>query len=68
VEWCIQPNNLEHIPPYGPAQMFWASPEKYIPASSEYINREFEGRTYKWGICEGEEEDYCRIETFEDQE
>ncbi|WP_373498019.1 hypothetical protein [Desulfococcus sp.] len=68
VEWCIKPNNLEHIPPYGPPQIFWASPEKYIPATTEYINSEFEGKTYKWGRCEGEEEDYCRIETFEDEE
>ena len=66
VEWCIPPNSLEHIPPYGPTQMFWASPEKYIPASSEFIQREFEGRTYKWGKCDESGEDYCRIEIFED--
>lgn len=66
VEWCISPNSLEHIPPYGPPQMFWASPEKYIPASSDFVEREFEGRTYKWGKCEGTDEDYCRIEIFEE--
>ncbi len=65
VEWCIPPNSLEHIPPYGPPQMFWASPEKYIPASKEFIDNEFEGRTYKWGKCDGEEP-YCRIEIDED--
>lgn len=65
VEWCIPPNSLEHIPPYGPPQMFWASPEKYIPASKEFIDNEFEGRTYKWGKCDGEEP-YCRIEIDEE--
>jgi hypothetical protein len=45
--------------------MFWASPEKYIPASKEFIDNEFEGRTYKWGKCDGEEP-YCRIEIDED--
>ena len=65
VEWCIPPNSLEHIPPYGPPQMFWASPEKYIPASKEFIDKEFEGRTYKWGKCDGDEP-YCRIEVFDE--
>ncbi len=66
VEWCIPPNSLEHIPPYGPPQMFWASPEKYIPASKEFIEREFEGRTYKWGKCDREDEPYCRIEMLDE--
>jgi len=66
VEWCIPPNSLEHIPPYGPPQVFWASPEKYIPASKEFIDREFSGRTFKWGKCEGTEEDYCKIEIFDE--
>ena len=66
VEWCIPPNSLEHIPPYGPPQMFWASPEKYIPASKEFIDNEFEGRTYKWGKCDGEDEPYCRIEILDE--
>ena len=65
VEWCIPPNSLEHIPPYGPPQMFWASPEKYIPASKEFIDQEFEGRPYKWGKCDGDEP-YCRIEVFDE--
>lgn len=66
VEWCIPPNSLEHIPPYGPAQIFWASPEKYIPASSEFIDTEFSGRTFKWGKCNGTDEDYCRIEILDE--
>jgi hydroxymethylglutaryl-CoA lyase len=66
VEWCIPPNSIEHIPPYGPPQMFWASPEKYIPASREFIDSEFEGRTYKWGKCDGEDEPYCRIEIMDE--
>ena len=66
VEWCIAPNNIEHIPPYGPPQMFWASPEKYSPASADFIGREFEGRTYKWGKCDDEEDGYCRIEMIEE--
>ncbi|MGA2403010.1 MAG: hypothetical protein ABSG91_15110 [Syntrophobacteraceae bacterium] len=65
VEWCIPANSLEHIPPYGPPQMFWASPEKYSPASREFISREFTGRTFKWGKCDDGEEEYCRIEVFE---
>jgi hydroxymethylglutaryl-CoA lyase len=67
VEWCIPPNSLEHIPPYGPPQTFWASPEKYIPASKEFIEREFGGRTYKWGKCDDPEEAYCRIETLDEE-
>jgi hydroxymethylglutaryl-CoA lyase len=63
VEWGISNNNLEHIPPYGPPSVFWASPEKYIPASRKFINREFSGRSFKWGKCNGEEEKYCRIES-----
>ncbi|MFO7963517.1 MAG: hypothetical protein R6U50_06325 [Desulfobacterales bacterium] len=67
VEWCIPANSLEHIPPYGPPQVFWASPEKYIPASKEFIDREFSGRTFKWGKTEDSEDEYTRIETFEDE-
>ncbi len=67
VEWCIPANSLEHIPPYGPPQTFWASPEKYIPASREFIAREFSGRNFKWGKCDGSEDEYCRIEVFEDE-
>ena len=68
VEWCIPANSLEHIPPYGPPQMFWASPEKYIPASREFIDREFSGRTFKWGKTSDSDEEYGRIEIFEDEE
>jgi hydroxymethylglutaryl-CoA lyase len=67
VEWCIPANSLEHIPPYGPPQVFWASPEKYIPASREFIAREFSGRNFKWGKCDDSEDEYCRIEVFEDE-
>lgn len=66
VEWCIPANSLKYIPPYGPHQMFWASPEKYIPATREFIEREFAGRSFRWGKCEGSDDDYCRIETFEE--
>ena len=68
VEWCIPANSLEHIPPYGPPQTFWASPEKYIPASREFIAREFSGRNFKWGKCDGTEDEYCRIEVFDGEE
>jgi hypothetical protein len=47
--------------------MFWASPEKYLPASKEFIEREFGGRTYKWGKCDDPEEAYCRIETLDEE-
>ena len=66
VEWCIPANSIEHIPPYGPPQIFWASPEKYIPASRDFIDKEFGGRSFVWGKCEGGEEDYCRIEIEEE--
>lgn len=66
-EWCIPPSSLEHIPPYGPPQMFWASPEKYIPASKEFIEREFAGRTFKWGKTQDCDDEYCKIELFEEE-
>ena len=67
VEWGIPANSLEHIPPYGPPQIFWASPEKYIPASKGFIDREFSGRTFKWGKTEDSDDEYSRIEIFEDE-
>ena len=66
-EWCLPPNSLEHIPPDGPPQMFWASPEKYIPASKEFIEREFAGRTFKWGKTQDCDDEYCKIELFEEE-
>ena len=66
VEWCIPANSLEHIPPYGPPQMFWASPEKYIPASKEFIDREFSGRAFSWGETENSEDESSQIEFYED--
>jgi hydroxymethylglutaryl-CoA lyase len=68
VEWCISPNNLEHIPPYGPPQIFWASPEKYIPASKEFIEKEFSGRTFRWGKTEDSDDEYMKIEFYEEEE
>ncbi len=68
VEWCIPPNSLEHIPPYGPPQMFWASPEKYIPASKEFIEREFTGRTFKFGKTDDSDDEYVKIEFFEEDD
>jgi hydroxymethylglutaryl-CoA lyase len=68
VQWCIPGNSLEHIPPYGPPQMFWASPEKYIPASKEFIDREFSGRSFKWGKTKDCDDEYCRIEILEDND
>ena len=60
VEWCIPTNNLDFVPPYGPPQIFYATPAQYKPATKEFIEKEFEGRDFRWGKCEGE--DYCRIE------
>jgi len=62
VEWCISQNSLEHIPPYGPPQMFWASPEKYKAVSKDFVEKEFSGRKFKWGKCDAGEEDFCKEE------
>ncbi len=60
VEWNVKTNNLRHIPPYGPPQIFWADPSKYVPASKETIEKEFEGRPFKWGCCCDPEDPWCR--------
>lgn len=41
VEWNIPTANLEFVPPYREGN--WASPEKYKPASTDFIEKEFEG-------------------------
>jgi hypothetical protein len=46
VEWNIPTSNLAYIPPYN--EGYWANPEKYKPASAEFIRREFEGRKLRW--------------------
>ena len=52
VEWNIPTANLEFVPPYREGN--WASPEKYKPASADFIRREFEGRKLRWDTLEGE--------------
>jgi hydroxymethylglutaryl-CoA lyase len=42
VEWCIPSTGLQFIPPY--KEGYWASPEKYKPASLDFIAKEFKGR------------------------
>ena len=59
VEWNIKTNDLRHVPPYGPPQIFWADPSKYVPASNELIEKEFEGRPLRWGKCSSPEEPWC---------
>jgi len=61
VEWCVPANSLAHVPPYGPPQMFWASPDKYKPASEEFIQKEFEGRDFRWGRCSSGDKSWCRL-------
>lgn len=48
VEWNISESSLDHVPPYGPPQIFWADPGKYKPASAAYIAKQFEGRELRW--------------------
>ena len=63
VEWCIPTNDLSYVPPYGPPQMFWADPSRYRPASEKFVKKEFDGREFGWGRCEGEEgESWCKID------
>lgn len=46
VEWCIPTMNLAYIPPYKEGD--WSFPEKYKPASADFIAKEFEGRKLRW--------------------
>jgi hydroxymethylglutaryl-CoA lyase len=49
VKWCIPSTSLEFLPPYN--ESCWASPEKYEPASLDFIEKEFKGhklRTDPW--------------------
>ena len=62
VEWCIPPNDLSYIPPYGPPQMFWADPSRYRPASETFVKKEFEGRTFEWGRCDEECDSWCKLD------
>jgi hypothetical protein len=42
VKWGIPNLSLESLPPY--KEGYWASPEKYEPASLDFIEKEFKGR------------------------
>jgi hydroxymethylglutaryl-CoA lyase len=61
VKWNIPGNNLKYIPPFGPPQMFWADPSRYEPASEEFVQKEFEGRDYRWGKCSEGDESWCKL-------
>ncbi|MEW6489008.1 MAG: hypothetical protein AB1578_13970 [Thermodesulfobacteriota bacterium] len=44
VEWNIAGDDLSHVPPYGPSQMFWATPGKYKPATLSQVEKQYAGR------------------------
>lgn len=49
VKWNIPAaGDLSYIPPYSCGTGEWAYPEKYEPASAEFIAREFKGRKLRW--------------------
>lgn len=49
-EWNIKTAGLSFIPPYSNWTGDWAYPEKYKPASKEFIANEFKGREYNPGL------------------
>ena len=55
VEWSIPIMNLAYIPPY--REVNWASPEKYKPASHDFIAKQFEGRKIRWDLASDKKED-----------
>ncbi len=61
VKWNIPANDLKYIPPYGPPQMLWADPSRYEPAPEEFIQKEFEGRDYRWGKCSAGDDSWCKL-------
>ena len=65
VEWCIPTNDLSYVPPYGPPQIFYASPEKYKPAATRFVSKEFDGREYEWGRCD---DDSCSSWCIKDED
>jgi hydroxymethylglutaryl-CoA lyase len=62
VKWCIPTSDLANIPPFGPPQMFWADPSKYVPASTQFVQSEFKGREFTWGRCNSEEGSWCVLD------
>jgi hypothetical protein len=44
VEWNLSVEDLSLVPPYGPPQVFWASPEKYRPATLNQVADQSRGR------------------------
>ena len=46
MEWTIPTSDLSFIPPY--KEGYWATPDKYKPASAQFIRKEFEGRKLRW--------------------
>lgn len=44
VEWNIDATDLSHVPPYGPPQIFWATPGKYKPATMSQVTERYAGR------------------------
>jgi hydroxymethylglutaryl-CoA lyase len=56
VAWNIDADDLSHVPPYGPPQIFWASPGKYRPATMSQVGEKYAGRE----ICVKPYEDKLR--------
>jgi hydroxymethylglutaryl-CoA lyase len=56
VEWNIDAEDLSHVPPYGPPQIFWATPGKYKPATLSQVGAHYAGRE----ICVKPYEDKLR--------
>ena len=44
VEWNLEGGDLSQVPPYGPPQIFWASPGKYKPATMSQVGAQYAGR------------------------
>ncbi len=43
-KWNIATSDLSYVPPYSNGMGEWAYPDKYKPASAEYIAQQFKGR------------------------
>lgn len=58
VKWCIPTASLEYLPPY--KENYWASPEKYEPASPNFIEKEFKGRKIRMDTCKAGAKEYAK--------
>ncbi|MFC1895324.1 hypothetical protein ACFL0Q_01490 [Thermodesulfobacteriota bacterium] len=61
VKWNIPTNDLSYVPPFGPPPIFWADPGKYEPASQEFVEKEYDGRDFRWGKCASGDKSWCRL-------